>query len=122
MSRHRSLFPPILQSIIYQFFLMVVLILFSARLHQAHNNGAPAAPCAYDQGLTVEGEYRPGLITLDADSKDWADVEGFKFPLMQAINFVPSEKYPMDPGSIQIKVRMCLVYFELTEIGSFYSL
>lgn len=86
----------------YRSLAVIVVLLCSARVHDAHNEDAPPEPCASDMGVTVEAEYRPGLITLDADSKDWAGVRGYEFPLRMAINV--AETYPMDPGSIQIKV------------------
>ncbi|CAM6113121.1 unnamed protein product [Calypogeia fissa] len=87
----------------YRALVVVVALLYFARIHDAHNDAAPAAPCPTDRGVTVEAAYRPGLITLDADSKDWADVKGEQFELLPATNPDPAAKYPLGSGSIQIK-------------------
>ncbi|KAL3689205.1 hypothetical protein R1sor_015514 [Riccia sorocarpa] len=74
-----------------------------AFLSVAHNDGAPAEPCKNDAGMTIEAEFRPGIITVDAYAKDWANIRGYQFLLTQAITADLKSPYPQDSGRMQIK-------------------
>ncbi|KAG6556314.1 hypothetical protein Mapa_002256 [Marchantia paleacea] len=82
---------------------IALVLLSSASLSVAHNDGAPAAPCKNDAGLTVQSGFRPGTITVDADSKDWVGIPYYQFVLTQAITADPKAPYPQDSGRMQIK-------------------
>ena len=73
----------------------------------AHNNGgAPPPDCHRPSAssLTLRASFHPGVITVDADSSDWASITGAQtFIPLQAIQPDPDLPYPY--GSFIIKVN-----------------
>lgn len=52
-------------------------------------------------------EFRPGFVTLDGHADDWADIDGFDFPLRPALD--PDEDKEYKAGKMTVKVSLLIV-------------
>ncbi|CAA2993838.1 uncharacterized protein LOC111385833 [Olea europaea subsp. europaea] len=57
--------------------------------------------CEPDAEARIVAEFRPGFVTLDGHADDWADIDGFDFPLRPALD--PDEDKEYKAGKMTVK-------------------
>lgn len=83
----------------------VLLILFllvsgPTGLVNAHQESGEWS-CESESEISVDADYRPGVITIDGLSDDWKDIEGSEFPLRPALD--PDEDHEYSDGKMTVK-------------------
>ncbi|KAK6159808.1 hypothetical protein DH2020_003189 [Rehmannia glutinosa] len=75
--------------------------------------------CEPDDEARIAAEFRPGIVTLDGHADDWADVDGFEFPLRPALD--PDEDKEYKAGKLTFKALHdgTDVYFMLQVDGDY---
>lgn len=63
--------------------------------------------CEPDAEAGIVAEFRPGFVTLDGHADDWADIDGFDFPLRPALD--PDEDKEYKAGKMTVKVSLLIV-------------
>ncbi|KAL2254186.1 UNVERIFIED_CONTAM: hypothetical protein Sindi_0213300 [Sesamum indicum] len=58
--------------------------------------------CDADDEARISAQFRPGIVTLDGHADDWAEVDGFEFPLRPALD--PDEDKEYKAGKMTVKV------------------
>nr|GMD92294.1 Cell wall protein [Ipomoea batatas] len=57
--------------------------------------------CDSDEESRIVAEFRPGRVTLDGHADDWADIDGFDFPLLPALD--PDNDHQFGGGKMTVK-------------------
>ncbi|KAL2514032.1 heme binding [Forsythia ovata] len=57
--------------------------------------------CEPDEEARIVAEFKPGFVTLDGHAQDWADIDGFDFPLRPALD--PDEDKEYKAGKMTVK-------------------
>lgn len=86
---------------VLQFFAGCLAILSFAKLAAAHQESGEW-DCDADEEARLVAQFRPGIVTLDGHAEDWADVDGFEFPLRPALD--PDEDKEYKSGKMSVKV------------------
>lgn len=58
--------------------------------------------CESGSDITVQAEFKPGLITIDGHADDWKDIDGFEFSLLPALD--PHTEHEYKGGKMTVKV------------------
>ncbi|KAL1535038.1 hypothetical protein AAHA92_31139 [Salvia divinorum] len=75
--------------------------------------------CEPDDEARISAHFRPGIVTIDGRADDWADVDGFEFPLRPALD--PDEDKQYKAGKMAVKALHdgTDVYFMLQVDGEY---
>ncbi|XP_022895768.1 uncharacterized protein LOC111409896 [Olea europaea var. sylvestris] len=57
--------------------------------------------CEPDEKARLVAEFKPGFVTVDGNSDDWIDVDGYDFPLRPALD--PDEDMEYKAGKMAVK-------------------
>ncbi|XP_057966725.1 uncharacterized protein LOC131156788 [Malania oleifera] len=74
----------------FRLFLLLVLVAFGAV--NSHEESGEWS-CDSESEDRIQAEFRPGVITLDGRADDWADIDGFEFSLLPALDPHPEHEY-----------------------------
>ncbi|XP_039128087.1 uncharacterized protein LOC120264345 [Dioscorea cayenensis subsp. rotundata] len=87
-----------------RFLLLSALLLSSvispAKSHGDHGDGGDGS-CEADPNIRLTAEFRPGLVTVDGQPDEWAEVEGSELSLLPALDPDADKAYPS--GKITVK-------------------
>lgn len=71
--------------------------------------------CEPDEKARLVAEFKPGFVTVDGNSDDWIDVDGYDFPLRPALD--PDEDMEYKAGKMAVKVQMDLKIIYLIDFS-----
>lgn len=104
-----------------RFLLLSALLLSSvispAKSHGDHGDGGDGS-CEADPNIRLTAEFRPGLVTVDGQPDEWAEVEGSKLSLLPALDPDADKAYPS--GKITVKVLTLSCSSSLFQISHFF--
>lgn len=65
--------------------------------------------CESDSESQLAAEFRPGLVTVDGNTEDWDDVDGYEFSLLPALD--PDQEHEYQAGKMTLKVHNSFFFF-----------
>lgn len=78
-------------------FLTLLLLLALGSAHEESGEWH----CDSHEESRIVAEFRPGRVTLDGHADDWADIDGFDFPLLPALD--PDNDHQFGGGKMTVK-------------------
>ncbi|KZV14080.1 hypothetical protein F511_44465 [Dorcoceras hygrometricum] len=85
---------------VLQLFVGCLAISSFAQLAEAHQESGEW-DCDADEEARIVAQFLPGIVTVDGQADDWADVDGFEFPLRPALD--PDEDKEYKSGKMSVK-------------------
>lgn len=93
----------------------LVLTVGSVRPHEESGEWS----CQPDEEARVAADYKPGIVTVDGHGDDWADIDGFEFSLLPALDPDQENHYPGGKMTVKALHDGKEIYFLLQVDGEY---
>ncbi|XP_077218400.1 heme binding protein [Tasmannia lanceolata] len=84
-------------------FVLISALIFSTLVGFiiSHEDHGQSGSCDSNTDARIQADFRPGIVTLDGHADEWADIDGFEFSLLPALD--PDEENAYKGGKMTVK-------------------